>query len=214
MRDPYRAFTLIELLIVVAIIAILALIAVPNFLEAQTRAKVTRTKSDMRSLSVALEAYRVDYNQYPPDVDGGAVPGMPNPWQSEMASYHMLTTPVAYITTIPRDPFYMEQMGTPPGIGDKELAYFEYSEENCYDRQSGETARAAAAHASGVGFLLVSMGPDRVGDFSWSSQSWLAVGRGDMSVTGDGGRAICYDPTNGTVSYGDIIRTVKGYFGG
>jgi prepilin-type N-terminal cleavage/methylation domain-containing protein len=49
-------FTLIELLIVVAIIAILAAIAVPNFLEAQTRAKVSRALSDMRSLTTAVEA--------------------------------------------------------------------------------------------------------------------------------------------------------------
>jgi prepilin-type N-terminal cleavage/methylation domain-containing protein len=69
------AFTLIELLIVVAIIAILAAIAVPNFLEAQTRAKVSRAKSDMRTLATALESYYVDNNNYVPsstvsDTDG------------------------------------------------------------------------------------------------------------------------------------------------
>jgi prepilin-type N-terminal cleavage/methylation domain-containing protein len=67
-RQPIRsngAFTLIELLIVVAIIAILAAIAVPNFLEAQTRAKFARAKSDMRTIATALEGYRIDTNKYP-----------------------------------------------------------------------------------------------------------------------------------------------------
>jgi type II secretion system protein G len=74
-----KAFTLIELLIVVAIIAILAAIAVPNFLEAQTRSKVSRTKADMRSVSVALEAYATDNNRYPyvNQVPGWGLPAGP-----------------------------------------------------------------------------------------------------------------------------------------
>jgi prepilin-type N-terminal cleavage/methylation domain-containing protein len=60
-----KGFTLIELLIVVAIIAILAAIAVPNFLEAQVRSKVSRAHSDMRSLATAIESYMVDNNGFP-----------------------------------------------------------------------------------------------------------------------------------------------------
>lgn len=87
-RLPRRAFTLIELLIVVAIIAILAAIAVPNFLEAQTRSKVSRCVADMRSIITGLESYHIDNNHYPP-------------------SHRMLmmTSPVAYMTNIPNDIF-------------------------------------------------------------------------------------------------------------
>ncbi len=45
-RVAAKAFALIELPIVVAIIAILAAIAVPNFLEAQMRAKISKVKTD------------------------------------------------------------------------------------------------------------------------------------------------------------------------
>jgi len=70
--NPYRpdrqcGFTLIELLIVVAMIAVLAGIAVPNFLEAQVRAKVAGTSANAASMAMALEAYRVDLGDYPPN---------------------------------------------------------------------------------------------------------------------------------------------------
>ncbi|MBN2328245.1 MAG: prepilin-type N-terminal cleavage/methylation domain-containing protein [Candidatus Omnitrophica bacterium] len=60
-----NSFTLIELLIVVAIIGILAAIAMPNFLNAQVRAKVARAVSNMKSVQSALESYYLDIGSYP-----------------------------------------------------------------------------------------------------------------------------------------------------
>jgi prepilin-type N-terminal cleavage/methylation domain-containing protein len=90
-----RAFTLIELLIVVAIIAILAAIAVPNFLEAQVRSKISRVKSDLRTLATAIESYMIDNN----NVIGSNDAKIPDPYGFE-AAYSRLTTPVAYMSSI------------------------------------------------------------------------------------------------------------------
>lgn len=52
-----KGFTLIELLIVIAIILILIAIALPNFLEAQIRAKVVRAKGEIRTIAIAMDSY-------------------------------------------------------------------------------------------------------------------------------------------------------------
>ncbi|MCB9770557.1 MAG: prepilin-type N-terminal cleavage/methylation domain-containing protein [Candidatus Omnitrophica bacterium] len=59
-----KGFTLIELLIVIAIILILIAIALPNFLEAQERAKVTRAKGELRSITTAAHEHLLTYNYF------------------------------------------------------------------------------------------------------------------------------------------------------
>src|SRR3989337_2384657 len=60
-------FTLIELLIVIAIILILIAIALPNFLEAQVRAKVTASKANIRSIEIAMYSLNSDMGSVHPD---------------------------------------------------------------------------------------------------------------------------------------------------
>jgi prepilin-type N-terminal cleavage/methylation domain-containing protein len=63
-RKSGKGFTLIELLIVIAIILILIAIALPNFLEAQQRARVTRAKGNLRSMETAVMSFRTQYGYY------------------------------------------------------------------------------------------------------------------------------------------------------
>lgn len=60
-----RGFTLIELMVVIAIIIILAAIAIPNYLTMTARAKKSRVASDFAAIATALETYRTDWNTYP-----------------------------------------------------------------------------------------------------------------------------------------------------
>lgn len=156
-----KGFTLIELLIVVSIIAILAAIAVPNFLEAQTRAKISRAEADMRNIAMSLESYFIDNNRYP----AKPANSVNNLWQSA------LSTPVAYINSCYYDIFAKKS-------DTKNLAY-KYS--LCIMMKS---------------YIFTSIGPDLVSNFD--EEKWMC----GMAKT----YPMPYDPTNGTVSRGDIPR--------
>lgn len=71
-RASERGFTLIELMIVVAIIAILAGILIPNFVNARSQAQTAACESNLRSIATALELYYAD-NQVYPTASGAAV---------------------------------------------------------------------------------------------------------------------------------------------
>lgn len=197
------AFTLIELLIVIAIIAILALIAVPNFLEAQVRAKVSRVMADQRSLATALEAYAVDW---------GALPHVSyntsRNHQDNRGGIHMvtnLTTPVGYITSVNiTDPFCksktFDQHGLIPGTSDSFSIHYvnipRYMAE--YDRW-GHWAN----------WVLISLGPDYIkGPNAVTGGGWLvgSYARVDKDLTQENYTLWYYDATNGTISGGDILR--------
>jgi prepilin-type N-terminal cleavage/methylation domain-containing protein len=71
-RSSLRGFTLIELLIVIAIILILIAIALPNFLEAQVRARVANAKGALRTVEIGMNSHLIDYGCIPADFNDSA----------------------------------------------------------------------------------------------------------------------------------------------
>lgn len=209
-----KAFTLIELLIVVAIIAILAAIAVPNFLEAQTRAKVSRAKADMRTLATALEAYRVDSNAYPSGNPNNVSSAL-NGEGDDRRVLERLSTPVAYITSsILPDPFRAKNRSgvINPSTGDSTPVSFtvaEFAQEGSYKYavtttpgSSGVLALTADTSTSGKAFwILWSAGP------AGTKPQVAGTGLLSSAATDTAVLAWMYDATNGTISRGGIFRT-------
>lgn len=74
------AFTLLELMVVVVIISLLATLAVGVYTQEVTRAKIAKTRAEIRSLEVAINRYQIDTGQFPVSGTGTDVaPAVPNP---------------------------------------------------------------------------------------------------------------------------------------
>lgn len=208
-----RGFTLIELLIVIAIILILIAIALPNFLEAQIRAKVANSNGELRSLVTATEAYRTDWNTREPktDVPGALPAGKYSEWWG-FAS-HLLTTPHNYITSIPYEPFgdtYTLNFWIALRNGESDPPYtvvrntaipaYQWPVGAVVTNNADVTKAAggpvtitrqwnnASLHSA---YIYYSSGPDRVDSTVWGTPQF-------------------YSPTNGTNSFGDIYALGPG----
>ena len=62
-NNTRAGFTLVEIMIVVAIIALLAAIAVPNFIRARKRSQATRILNELRILNEAVDLYAIEHNK-------------------------------------------------------------------------------------------------------------------------------------------------------
>jgi len=141
MKRDSTAFTLIELLIVVAIIGILAAIAVPNFINAQIRAKMARVESEEYAIAAAMDSYFADHGSYPPKPAHSA---------NNSLGFIYLTTPVPYIPGILSDPFG--------------LKYVNKSRENVYDKVYEFMTTKLRGEKFDM-FNIESVGPDGVDSF-------------------------------------------------
>lgn len=203
-----RAFTLIELLIVVAIIGVLVGVAAPNYQNAIAQSKVARFQRDARAAEAGLESFYVDHGTYPypdpysvpsdclTDVRQVDIPDAPG----EGYLPRTLTTPVAYLNDLPTGVFENRtDMGS--CHPDKRTllystdtlnheAYGVYFVSHVYASLAEETFNET--RPSNAVYMVASPGPDNDRDI-------------DSNRIGAGPSPMEYDPSNGTMSNGDVL---------
>ncbi len=188
-----HAFTLIELLIVVAIIGILAAIAVPNFLNAQLRAKIGRVKSDLRSIQTAIEMYSADHGREIRDTYE-----IPNYFGNANHVWSQLTTPVSYISSSAfMDPFVPITNPVSSGAANEAVEVGTYQYHNIKLWRETDRGGMGTLADRTARYYVRSAGPDHwYINHPMRLMNWMA-----------------FNASNGLLSIGDIIVTDKGILG-
>jgi len=185
MHRIIRGFTLIELLIVVAIIGILAAIAVPNFLNAQLRAKISRVVSEEKSVAEAYIMYRMDQSKWPPHID------------RDPAQHRYVTSPIAYLSTSIIDIFAQSEMALrdPTWVNSVGQYHCEPAAFWHTGQWSGAITNEPQYFKSNrnAAYFVMSYGPDQ--DFDQYKAD-----------------AALYDSSNGLTSNGDLLTASQGNF--
>lgn len=226
-----KGFTLIELLIVVAIIAILAAIAVPNFLEAQTRSRVSRVQADQRSVQIAIESYYVDCSSYPAqassfpsqgaygvnDVENAPLtasvscrymPTFMHKGPPNAADYtdrvYTLTTPIQYMSAFVADPFATSKGASYSysTAGTNGQSWIMWSYgPDSDERMQNPDTAPDAPDGNGSDIVITTGGP-------WRNQPGVETNYFSpvMRIPSEKLLIATYDPTNGTNSSGDVYK--------
>jgi general secretion pathway protein G len=109
--DSETGLTLVEMIVVLAIIALVAALIVPNVIGRPDEARVTVAGTDLRTISAALKMYRLDNGRYPTTQQGLAalvekpvMPPAPTHWSGE-----------GYLPDLPQDPWGNAYVYRSPG---------------------------------------------------------------------------------------------------
>jgi general secretion pathway protein G len=106
----HRGFTLIEMMVVLAIIGVLAALIVPNVLGRADEARVTAARTDIANLSNALKLYKLDNQSYP-SAEQGLAALVAKPTQDPVPTAWRV-----YVEKLPQDPWGRPYQYLNPGV--------------------------------------------------------------------------------------------------
>jgi len=221
--------SLVETLVVGSFMSILAIVAMPNLLEAQTRARVAAAKNNMRNLATKFELVQVDTSSYPLAGKWRQILHWRAPeWIESDTSEDKFKTGYKLLYGKYEDPFEQEALKrlgvySPNWLAvnadgqhlahgfnffNPQLMIEAIENGSVWQGQDRRNWEVLSEHAGS--WLIYSSGPDLIANSPQTidEPSWGHGYTGDKNYV-EKMLFHEYDPTNGTISYGNLFRTQR-----